>query len=1550
MTIKDVKFDADEETQLGDPTGLRSFDYAPPIIPSSVLVKTPLLHLSSSLILAQITKSSITSAAHACQSVQSLPHTLKSEGALKDMQTTKPTRMLHQAQSLPLEESCLIVEEDCLQYNVSKASITHRVHTQILGLEMRCTSSMTSEGIRSDANGGVEGEHIIAMTSSDYAVPIFSDGYVLIGNVRQIIRDNDLADAPKVLVSHAVQTRISVEILTRMFEEAHSHPQITEDFVQINLKRQSSLIQVLSSDVERKYNIRVKGSRVDALSAPQTLETYGGSPLLQKNWQFISMTPSEEVKRVSDHGSLNQLKRYRVTSSASVNTHPPSLHISIPLSTTQKSKSSVTTAAQTSKEVKPLKQLALQKQQTPAPLQVEPIFVGKSCQIGTKDSFQCFVSNAPTTLSTCTQTVGSNLVCISTMTYKCVRCANDGGLQCKMLRAICFPSCGPLTNSTRLAFTDRVYQTTHDNRIQVGIPKMLNSCSVQTRISVEPLTRALENARLHHPGSEGSTKADQKLYVTPIQFASPDEVAQNLPIVSKTSGQSNSQLAPGEGKYYSDIWAELSKSDSLEVSTSHTTGKNLRCIAVMTFKEVKCMADDDISDRLDNQIDLGRYEASMQPKRPILISPSSILVKPPLLLNSSSLTATQFPKSITANTAQMCNTFKNMARSLAPEGTDEETSVEQQTMVVKEDILQCFVHRILNNFSTYTQTMYPAMKHNSSITCTEIICTNAVSRLENGIRPARIDTMRQTDYDYLFHVDSPKPYASCAIQTRISVEISKGLFKDGKSYHRVSNIPSLVPLKRQSTSGAIDQTVRFAAGVSQDRLHRLTQFLYSDKRSVSTMTVLEVKRAYIGKAEMSFIPLLNFASDMELVSGLHVRLAQTSGTLLSRATQLLTIMEPLPLLPTEQQTATDGYRPRNMEEICTASRLSLVSKPSSSLASLLDGSNITRGPSISHANSSTQTIKCLSEVSLLHDFAPTSGTKTISHSPWSTTKYSLIQTTKIKTRRVKAVQTSHSVKSPFHSSVKRFESNDYAALMRPHLPLIRTDEESNLIDDQVVELLHGSLTSSPPKQKIIQQDDEVQVDICITAWLKDYVQRIGHESSECVTTLKAKQFQCPLFQRKYDFDGFKQFYNHSCQTTFYLSNLKKTDNRKERHVYKTNKIYKTSQVQVISTYHMEERENRSQECVKVEKELIQIGNDSQQLSDSGFSWIMEKPFRIPDRRVLHVFRLRVRILEYELCDDFKCLLSPRWQKIIEVANQKTGIFTPMAIALHRKWVRMSNQQPYYVDSIRGKNLPFEEAFSLGYVRLASLPNLLDSRSPLIFIERESFGWHLVRGYAYARRVDGTKMDFSEAWRTGYIRATDNGTRVTVWDDHLSMWIPAEEAVAKNVLLVSMNREFKVCKVRRKLFRVSAIQPGGMQSQWLNPLEALTYGVFAWQEGNVADMWLAQPQITRPTLSEAIFVPPTQEFMPLSWKCFYDAWKEGWIQLTQEPNADMVSVTDFDNRRVVKAFMNLVVDPFEYSNRSLPEHLSLERPQSETLLPTTVRKAEWKGAIYSLSAW
>lgn len=354
---------------------------------------------------------------------------------------------------------------------------------------------------------------------------------------------------------------------------------------------------------------------------------------------------------------------------------------------------------------------------------------------------------------------------------------------------------------------------------------------------------------------------------------------------------------------------------------------------------------------------------------------------------------------------------------------------------------------------------------------------------------------------------------------------------------------------------------------------------------------------------------------------------------------------------------------------------------------------------------------------------------------------------------------------------------------------------------------------------------------------------------------------------------------------------------------------------------------------------------------------------------MEIFRLRVRLLEYELCDDFNRLLSKAWLNKIEVANQQTGVFIPLSIALRRNLIHLANRQPHYIDIIQDKVLPMEEAFSLGYIRLATTPHLLDTSGPLVFVERESFGWSTARGCGYVSSVDGSRMTFDEAWRAGFIRRVPNKNFIVVWDNMLSLWISAEEAVAKNMLLISSKKDFILCKVRRRLFRVSSVKPGGPQGQWLNPLEALTYGMFEWRSGDLADSWLIRPLDARPTLSEAIFVPPSQELVPFSWKGFYDSWKEERVRLTPELNSDLVSLTDFDNRRLVKAFLNLVVNPFEASHGQPAESQNFEKtpcffefltpeqegalvnaPSSTKIIKTTkmVKKTSNTSTIHSLS--
>ncbi|VUZ47017.1 unnamed protein product, partial [Hymenolepis diminuta] len=520
-----------------------------------------------------------------------------------------------------------------------------------------------------------------------------------------------------------------------------------------------------------------------------------------------------------------------------------------------------------------------------------------------------------------------------------------------------------------------------------------------------------------------------------------------------------------------------------------------------------------------------------------------------------------------------------------------------------------------------------------------------------------------------------------------------------------------------------------------------------------------------------------------------------------------------------------------------------------------------------------------------------------------------------------SAQTTSDIILENESFLKMIGDSYYAALLRSSCESKSVGLQENLGTDKISQLSETPALSSGPEYSKMNKEQGIQRTISALDMIDDNISRCTNEElNQCTKALLREIKQRPQYHGDYDIILHKSISNQSTQTVpdFYPSH----QNRKEQVGRKS----RSCQTDDLSTkYSKEEREVWCQEFFEIEKEIHQIDDEVHESTDMEIQYLLEKTLGISE--IMEVFRLRVRLLEYELCDDFNRLLTPVWQNKIEVASQQTGVFIPFSLALRRNLIHLADRQPHYIDNIRDKILPLDEAFSLGYIRLTTTPCLLDNAGPLVFIERESFGWSNARGLGYMSAVDGSRKSFSEAWNAGYIRRAPNGNFVVVWDDMLSLWISAEEAVAKNILLISSKKDFTLCKVRRKLYRVSSVKPGGSKGQWLNPLEALTYGLFEWKTGDLADSWLIRPKVTRQTLSEAIFIPPSQELVPLSWKEFYDSWKEGLVQLTSESNSDLISLTDFDNRRLVKAFLNLVVNPFEASHKQLTDGQKFEKPLS-----------------------
>lgn len=292
-----------------------------------------------------------------------------------------------------------------------------------------------------------------------------------------------------------------------------------------------------------------------------------------------------------------------------------------------------------------------------------------------------------------------------------------------------------------------------------------------------------------------------------------------------------------------------------------------------------------------------------------------------------------------------------------------------------------------------------------------------------------------------------------------------------------------------------------------------------------------------------------------------------------------------------------------------------------------------------------------------------------------------------------------------------------------------------------------------------------------------------------------------------------------------------------------------------------------------------------------------------------MIRLRVRLLEYELCDDFRQMFTSRWQSSTEVANPETGVFAPLSIALHQEWLSLGTQNEY-VDPRTKMRIPLETAFAEGRVRLSATPHLLDEQGPLILIERESFGWHSVSVQHIVNSLTQQTFSLDEARLAGIVKEYANC--FFIWDLRKHVWITAEEAVANQILLINSDKNklakgVKITQRRRKIFRLTAVRPGGVSNQWIHPLEALSYGLFNWNSGELAENWPARPLTMAPSISGAVSIKQSDEFKPSSWRSFTSALNSDWIRTVPEAQPELMSVIDFTNRRVIETSLNVVVN-------------------------------------------
>ncbi|VDK25766.1 unnamed protein product [Taenia asiatica] len=651
-----------------------------PTSSTSVLVKPSPLHISSSLIATQICKLPITSAVQTYKTIESLSRPPLAEAIDVETILEQRTKTPLQMEPPPVEKSCLIVKEESLQSFVSKAPINVSTCTQTVGSTLRCTSTMPAKDVKFDADGEAQLSDTKGWSSSDYAALVRPSSINVKASQPLLSSSLILTQISKSSVTNSAQTHQTAEPL--------SHPLLPEGLLEDTRMVTPTIATRQEEPISMEETcLIVKEDSLQCLvsSAPTYISRCAQT--VGPNMRCSSCMTSKEVK--SDPDGLTQrgdstewssLNYIALIKSKGVITKAFQPHMSSSLVVTQIYKSSVTNAVQTDEAFESLtRSLPMEgsdeetplEQQTTPPLKVEPSPMEESCLIVKEDSLQCFVSTAPT-----------NFSCTSTMTAKDISCDADVEIQCRDIAAMRSSDYAVQISPPRPTLIDAICQTIQDKYTQASAPKVFSSCAVQTRISVEILTRVFEDAHSQPQITEDFVEVALKRKPLPIELSSTNVEAKYA------SGKSHPLLIEKEC-YFSDSTALTESKSSQTCGISLSTGKNLRCVAMMTSMEVKCMADDDLSDRFDGRIDLDMYEALLQPKGHAPTSSTSVLVKPPPIHTSSSLIATQVSKSSITSATQTYKAFESLSQPVLQK-QQTPTMLQLEPPPVEEP---CLIHR-----------------------------------------------------------------------------------------------------------------------------------------------------------------------------------------------------------------------------------------------------------------------------------------------------------------------------------------------------------------------------------------------------------------------------------------------------------------------------------------------------------------------------------------------------------------------------------------------------------------------------------------------------------------------------------------------------------------------------------------------------------------------------------------------------------------------------------------------------------------------------------------
>ncbi|KAF5394766.1 hypothetical protein PHET_10314, partial [Paragonimus heterotremus] len=339
-------------------------------------------------------------------------------------------------------------------------------------------------------------------------------------------------------------------------------------------------------------------------------------------------------------------------------------------------------------------------------------------------------------------------------------------------------------------------------------------------------------------------------------------------------------------------------------------------------------------------------------------------------------------------------------------------------------------------------------------------------------------------------------------------------------------------------------------------------------------------------------------------------------------------------------------------------------------------------------------------------------------------------------------------------------------------------------------------------------------------------------------------------------------------------------------------------------------------------------------------------------------QVRERTVQYELMQARRGKEVFCSDHIREMASPHTGLRTPIGTAVRSGWVKPGDHG-LHIDPITNTPMWIENAEAEGLVTLdvagqSYNDNVELSNEPsLLLIERIAYSWRPVRIVSFTDTKTRVKYGIDEALRRGFIDLSSG--EPVIYNRDADMWISTEEAAGREIIELEaidpteaegeVIEETYSCRV----FRITAVRPGGEPSDWLDPLEAARIGLFRWRTGEVAAEWQARPEL--PAFGRHTSRMPSR-FMPTQWCSLLTARKAGWLRLQAEvhPTEWVLSMPtcESDVSHIILATYDHLVVPntipltkspnltrVEYQQ---PSSTSPNRPPSTRASPTRTHQA------------